>query len=157
MPQNKTTRTSAPRIPSNRGRLAKKDKKDLTQPINEVPQNKKGSQLRPGTSIEPSVKGIPDLNISTEVDISMDVCAHVRAKKLNRLAPAIGSSSERVEALEESSHEEIAINYVTVGEFMNRTTTNVDIYFTKKIATIICLNPEPASLAECKKRSYWEN
>ena len=40
---------------------------------------------------------------------------------------------------------------------MNRTTANVDIYFAKKIATIIDLDPEPASLTECKERSDWED
>ena len=36
---------------------------------------------------------------------------------------------------------------------MNKTTANVDIYFAKKIVTFIDLDPELASLAECKKRS----
>lgn len=36
-------------------------------------------------------------------------------------------------------------------------TANIDIYFAKKIATIIDLDPEPASFAEYKKRSNWEN
>ena len=34
---------------------------------------------------------------------------------------------------------------------MNKTTANVDIYFAKKIATIIDLDPEPASLANVRK------
>ena len=64
----------------------------------------------------------------------MDVCAHIRAEKLKGLAPVIGSNGEQVEALEESPLEEIAINFVTSGESMNKTTTNVDIDFAKKIA-----------------------
>ena len=130
----------------------KKDKRDLSQPIIEVPQNEKGSQLRPGTSMTPSEKGIPDLNIP----IGMDVCAHIGAEKLKELATAIERSDAQGEAPEEATHEEIAINYVHTGESLNRTTANIDIYFAKKIATIIDLDPEPASLAECKKRSDWE-
>lgn len=109
--------------------------------------------MRPSTSIEPSEKGIPELNIPMKGDISMDVCAHIRAEKLKGLAPVIGSSGEQVEALEESSFEEISINFVTTGESMNNTIAYVDIYFAKKIAIIIDLDLEPASLAKCKKRS----
>ena len=84
-------------------------------------------------------------------DISMDVCAHIGAETLKGLTPVIESSGEQVEALEaleESPLEEIAINFVTLGESMNKTTANVDIDFAKKITTIIDLDPEPVSLAE---------
>ena len=47
--------------------------------------------------------------------------------------------------------EEISINYVDTGEIYNRETTVVDIYFAKKIAKIIDLDPEPKSMAECKQ------
>ena len=87
----------------------------------------------------------------------MDVCAHIGAENLKGLASVIGSSGEQVEALEESPLEEIAISFVTTEESMNKTTAYADIYFAKKIATIIDLDPEPASLAECKKRSNWED
>ena len=50
----------------------------------------------------------------------------------------------------------MAINFVSTGECMNRATTNIDIYFAKKVASIIDCDPEPASLAECKKRPDWE-
>ena len=62
----------------------------------------------------------------------MDVCAHIGVEKLKGLAPVIESSSEQVEALIESSLEEIAINIMTSGESMNKTTANVDIDFAKK-------------------------
>ena len=78
----------------------------------------------------------------------MDVCAHIGAEKLKGLAPVIESSGEQVEALEKSPLEEIAINFVTSGESMNKTTANIDIDFAKKIATIIDLDPKPVSLAE---------
>ena len=86
----------------------------------------------------------------------MDVCEHIGAGKLKGLAPVIESSGEQVEALEESPLEEIAINFVTSEESMNKTTANVDIDFAKKIATIIDLDPESASLAEYKKNIRME-
>ncbi len=51
--------------------------------------------------------------------------------------------------------EEISTNYVDTSETYNRETTIVDIYFAGKIAKIIDLDPEPKSMAECKKRSDW--
>nr|AAM74357.1 Putative retroelement [Oryza sativa Japonica Group] len=48
--------------------------------------------------------------------------------------------------------EEISTSYVDTGETYNRETTIVDIYFAEKIAKIIDLDPEPKSMAECKKR-----
>jgi hypothetical protein len=54
--------------------------------------------------------------------------------------------------MQEASHDEMAINYVLTRECMNRATTNIDIYFAKKVASIMDHDPEPASLTECKKR-----
>jgi hypothetical protein len=51
--------------------------------------------------------------------------------------------------------QEISINYIDSGESYNRKTTNVDIYFATKIASELCIDPEPKSMAECIKRSYW--
>ena len=51
----------------------------------------------------------------------------------------------------------MAINYVTLSESINRAMTNVDINFARKIASIIGLDPEPNTLADCKKRSNWKD
>ena len=51
----------------------------------------------------------------------------------------------------------MAINYVTSGESINRAMANVDINFARKIASIIDLDPEPNTLADCKKRSNWKD
>ena len=54
-------------------------------------------------------------------------------------------------------HDEMAINYIYTGESLNRATVIVDINFATKIASIIDLDPEPNTLADCKKRSDWKD
>ena len=51
--------------------------------------------------------------------------------------------------------QEISINYIDSGESYDRKTTIVDIYFAETIAEIIQNNPDPKTMAECKKRSDW--
>ena len=51
--------------------------------------------------------------------------------------------------------QEISINYIDSGESYDRKTTIVDIYFAEIIAEIIQNNPDPKTMAECKKRSDW--
>ena len=51
--------------------------------------------------------------------------------------------------------QEISINYIDSGESYDRKTTIVDIYFAKTIAEIIQTDPDPKTMAECKKRSDW--
>ena len=51
----------------------------------------------------------------------------------------------------------LSINYIDSGETFKRVETNIDHCFATKIATIINLDPEPASLAECKQRLDWED
>jgi hypothetical protein len=53
-------------------------------------------------------------------------------------------------------HEEIATNYVELGESYHRKTTVVDIYFASKIADSLDPDPEPKSMIECRKRSDWD-
>jgi len=48
--------------------------------------------------------------------------------------------------------QEISINYIDSGESYDRKTTIVDIYFAETIAEIIQNNPDPKTMAECKKR-----
>ena len=55
----------------------------------------------------------------------------------------------------DDSIEEIATNYVEYGELYNRKNTQVDINFVSKIAEAINEDPEPKSMAECRKRSDW--
>jgi len=50
---------------------------------------------------------------------------------------------------------EISINYIESKESYDRKTTVVDIYFTESIAKINQNDPDPKSMAECKKRSDW--
>src|SRR3954468_18222144 len=54
-------------------------------------------------------------------------------------------------------HDEMAINYVNSDESYNRAMANVDVNFAKKIASIIDLDPEPNTLADCKKISDWKD
>jgi len=51
--------------------------------------------------------------------------------------------------------QEISINYIDSGESYDRKTTIVDIYFAETITEIIQNNPDPKTMAECKKRSDW--
>ena len=50
---------------------------------------------------------------------------------------------------------EISINYIESGESYDRKSTIVDIYFAEAIAEIIQNDPDPKTMAECKKRSDW--
>ena len=152
----KRTRNPASQIPSTRGRPTKKDKRDLLQPVAKVPQIETGSQSRPGTSTENSVHEIPDLNFPIGETPSGDVSAHIGAGNLKDLAPIMGNLVEQVFA-PDALHDEMAINYIYTGESLNRATVIVDINFATKIASIIDLDPEPNTLADCKKRSDWKD
>ena len=147
----KRTRNPVSQIPSTRGRPKKKDKRDLLQSTPE-----EGSQLRRGTSTDISVHEIPDLNFPTLEIPSEDACAHIGAGKLKDLAPGLGNPVEQGN-VPDALHEEMAINYVNSGESINRAMANVDINFAIKIASIIDLDPEPNTLADCKKRSDWKD
>jgi hypothetical protein len=50
---------------------------------------------------------------------------------------------------------EISINYIESGESYDRKSTVVDIYFAESIAEIIKNDPDPNTMAECKKRLDW--
>ena len=52
--------------------------------------------------------------------------------------------------------QEISINYLDSGETYDRKATVVDIYFSKSIAENLHKDPEPKSMAECKRRSDWD-
>jgi hypothetical protein len=53
-------------------------------------------------------------------------------------------------------HEEIATNYVELGESYHRKTIVVDIYFASKIDDSLDPDPEPKSMIESQKRSDWD-
>jgi hypothetical protein len=67
--------------------------------------------------------------------------------------------SEHLDSIVEGNHdesegiEEISTNYVESGESFNRNSTNVDIYFSSKIANDLTLDREPKTMAECMKCS----
>ena len=50
---------------------------------------------------------------------------------------------------------EISINCIESGESYDRKSTIVDIYFAEVIAEIIQNDPDPKTMAECKKCSDW--
>jgi hypothetical protein len=50
---------------------------------------------------------------------------------------------------------EISTNYVDYGELYDRKTTIIDVYFATSIANNLQKDPDPKSMAECKKRSDW--
>ena len=52
--------------------------------------------------------------------------------------------------------QEISINYLDSGETYDHKTTVVDIYFSELIAENLHKDPEPKSMAECKRRSDWD-
>ena len=49
--------------------------------------------------------------------------------------------------------EEIVINFIKTGEFYDRKSIIVDIYFSKQIANILQTDSDPKSMTECKKCS----
>jgi len=51
--------------------------------------------------------------------------------------------------------QEISTNYVYSGESYNKKTTIVDVYFATSIADNLQKDPNPKSMAECKKHSNW--
>jgi hypothetical protein len=51
--------------------------------------------------------------------------------------------------------DEISMNYVEIGETYDRKATNVDIYFSEKIAEDLQNDLDPKTMAECTKRSDW--
>ena len=58
---------------------------------------------------------------------------------------------------EESSRvQEISINYINSGETFDRKTTIVDTYFFEQIGNNLLNDPDPKTMAECRKRSDWE-
>ena len=75
----KRTRDPASQIPGTRGCPAKKDKRDLLQPVAKVPQSETGSQSRPGTSTENSVHEISDLNFPIG-ETTQRRCVHTRRR-----------------------------------------------------------------------------
>jgi hypothetical protein len=51
--------------------------------------------------------------------------------------------------------DEIAINYVETGETNNRKATNLDIYFSEKIAEDLQNDLDPKTMSKCTQRSDW--
>ena len=49
--------------------------------------------------------------------------------------------------------DEIAINFVEIGESYDRKSTIVDCYLSEQIANILQTDSDPKSMTECKKRS----
>ena len=83
--------------------------------------------------------------------------ANVRTNTNNstRTMEQIGSSNLGNHDELDDSIEEIAINYAESGELYNRKNIDVDINFVSNIAEAINEDPEPKSMAECRKRSDW--
>ena len=52
--------------------------------------------------------------------------------------------------------QEISINYLDTGETYDRKATVVNIYFSESIAENLYKDPEPKSMAECKRHSDWD-
>jgi len=52
--------------------------------------------------------------------------------------------------------QEISINYLDTGETYDRKAIVVDIYFSESFAKNLHKDPEPKSMAECRKRSDWD-
>ena len=49
--------------------------------------------------------------------------------------------------------DEIAINFIEIGESYNRRSIIVNIYFSEQIANILQTDLDPKSMTKCKKRS----
>ena len=70
-------------------------------------------------------------------------------------------TSERPDTLVLGDHEEsngvqeISIHYMNTGKSYNRRTTIIDNYFSATIAENFLNDPEPKTMAECQRRSDW--
>ena len=65
-------------------------------------------------------------------------------------------NSNTLENIEEPQRvNKISTNYIDSGESFNRKTIIVDIIFATNIAKDLQLDPEPKTMAECIKCSYW--
>ena len=111
----KRARNPVSKILSTRGRLRKKDKRDLSKIVTTAPSKKKGSQLRHGASKESPVHRIPDLNVPIEGTSSGDVSTHIGAEKLNDLALVMGKMVEQGVA-PDAPHDEMSRNHINKGE-----------------------------------------
>jgi hypothetical protein len=86
---------------------------------------------------------------------SPNAIVHTNTNNSTRTTEQSGSSNlENHDELDDPI-EEIAINYAESRELYNRKNTVVDFNFVSKIAEAINEDPEPKSMAECRKRSYW--
>jgi hypothetical protein len=56
---------------------------------------------------------------------------------------------------ESNGIEEISINYTSSGEVYDHNTIIVNSSFSTIIAESVLTNPDPKTMAECKKRSNW--
>ena len=75
---------------------------------------------------------IPDLIFPIWETPSKGVCTHIGAGKLKDLAPGLGNPVEQGN-VPDAHHDKMAINYVTLGESINRAMANVDINFARKL------------------------
>jgi hypothetical protein len=135
--------------PPKRGRnLDKKDKASQKRPRGmRNPQTVNVGQ--PRVDIQPSVekghlKDVHHPGPSTSVHTNVGVGT---SKHLDSIVEGNHDESEGID--------EISTNYVETGESFNRNTTNVDIFFSSKIAKDLTLDREPKTMAECMKRSDW--
>lgn len=86
-------------------------------------------------------------------------CENVRTTNthMGRLEiPDLNAPGNSVDLDETERIEEISTNYAETGVTYERKTTNVNIYFAKKIAKVD-LDPESKSILECTKHSDWSN
>jgi hypothetical protein len=132
-----------------RGRnLDKKDKASKKHPRGmRTPQTVNVGQ--PRVDVQPSVE---ERHLKDVHHIGPSTSAHTN----------IGAgTSEHLDSIVEGNHDEsggideISTNYVESGESFNRKSTNVDIFFSSKIANDLALDREPKTMAECMKRSDW--
>ena len=136
--------------PPKRGRkLDKKDKASQKHPRGmRTPQTVNVDQQQ--VDVQPSVEGHPkDVQ---HPGLSTNVHTDIGAGASERLDSIVVGNHDESEGIEE-----ISTNYVESGESFNRKTTNVDIFFSSKIAKDLALDREPKSMAECMKRSDWSN
>ena len=88
-------------------------------------------------------------------DESPSATVRTNTNNSTRATEQLGSTNlENHDELDDSI-EEIAINYTESRELYNRQNTYVDINFVSKIAEAINEDPEPKSMAECRKSSDW--
>ena len=138
-------------LPNKRGRSTAAPKDNATSKRSRIPRAKSSKSVNPN---QPQVGRHPivDKNPTSGPNPQPGSTVHPNSD------PGISEHPDSIVLGNVESNngvKEISINYIDSGESYDRKTTVVDMYFSAAIAEIFLNDPDPKTMAECKKRSDW--